>query len=51
MYDDGDIIFQARCSVDSDETPESLASKVHALEYMHFPRVIEELVLRLPDIS
>jgi phosphoribosylglycinamide formyltransferase-1 len=51
MYDEGDIIFQARCRVDSDDTPESLAQKVHTLEYMHFPRVIEELVLRLPEVS
>jgi phosphoribosylglycinamide formyltransferase-1 len=49
VYDDGDIIFQARCKVDKDDTPYSLASKVHALEYLHFPRVIEELVSKLPD--
>jgi phosphoribosylglycinamide formyltransferase-1 len=51
MYDEGDIIFQARCRVDPDDTLESLAQKVHTLEYMHFPRVIEELVLKLPDVS
>ena len=27
MYDEGDIIFQARCRVDPDDTPESLAQK------------------------
>jgi phosphoribosylglycinamide formyltransferase-1 len=51
MYDEGDIIFQVRCNVDPDETPESLAQKVHALEYMHFPQVIEGLVLKLPGVS
>jgi phosphoribosylglycinamide formyltransferase-1 len=51
MYDDGDTIFQARCKVDPAETPESLANKVHSLEYMHYPRVIEELVMKLPDIN
>jgi phosphoribosylglycinamide formyltransferase 1 len=50
-YDDGDIIFQARCKVGQGDTPESLASRIHALEYLHFPRVIEELVLALPDIN
>lgn len=50
-YDEGDIIFQARCRLDPDETPESLAKKVHKLEYIHFPRVIEELVAKLPDVS
>jgi phosphoribosylglycinamide formyltransferase-1 len=51
MYDEGDIIFQARCRVDPDETPESLAQKVHKLEYIHFPRIIEDLVLKLPGVS
>jgi phosphoribosylglycinamide formyltransferase-1 len=50
-YDEGDIIFQAECSVEPSDTPESLASRVHALEYEHYPRVVEELVTKLPDIS
>jgi len=49
VYDDGDIIFQSRCKVDKTDTPASLASKIHALEYLHFPRVIEEMVSKLPD--
>jgi len=51
VYDDGDIIFQARCKVDMADTPASLASKVHALEYLHFPEVIDKLVSRLPEID
>ena len=51
VYDSGDIIFQARCKVDPSDTPDSLAAKVHALEYAHFPKVIEDLVLKLPDFS
>ncbi|MFW5889802.1 MAG: phosphoribosylglycinamide formyltransferase [Marinilabiliaceae bacterium] len=43
-YDDGDIIFQARCPVDTGDTPESLAKKVHELEYKHYPRVIYQLL-------
>ncbi len=50
QYDKGDIIFQARCKVDPDETPDSLAAKVHALEYLHYPKVIEDLVVKLPDL-
>lgn len=46
-YDDGDIIFQARCTVEKNDTPESLAAKVHSLEYKYFPGVIEDLVLNL----
>jgi phosphoribosylglycinamide formyltransferase-1 len=49
-YDKGDIIFQKRCKVAKDETPESLAEKVHALEYAHFPKVIEDIVIKLPDL-
>ena len=49
VYDDGDIIFQAKCNVEPTDTPDTLASKVHDLEYLHFPRVIEELVSKLPD--
>ena len=41
-YDSGDIIFQATCPVLPDDTPNTLAARVHELEYRHFPRVIEE---------
>jgi phosphoribosylglycinamide formyltransferase 1 len=46
-YDDGDIIFQAKCSVDSTDTPETLAQKIHILEHTHYPRVIDQLVSNL----
>jgi|WetSurMetagenome_2_1015567.scaffolds.fasta_scaffold203919_3 phosphoribosylglycinamide formyltransferase 1 len=49
-YDDGDIIFQERCKVSSSDTPETLAAKVHNLEYKHYPVVIEDLVVKLPDL-
>jgi phosphoribosylglycinamide formyltransferase-1 len=49
QYDKGDIIFQTRCKVEKSDTPGSLAEKVHALEYLHYPKVIEDLVLKLPD--
>ena len=32
-YDEGKIIFQAKCAVEGQDTPESLASKVHRLEH------------------
>jgi len=47
-YDEGDIIFQAQCEVDPSDTPDTLAAKVHALEYLHFPKIIEELIWALP---
>jgi phosphoribosylglycinamide formyltransferase-1 len=51
QYDKGDIIFQTRCPVTPEDTPETLAAKVHDLEYRHFPSVIEELVTKLPDMA
>lgn len=44
LYDHGEIIFQATCAVDDNETPESLAEKIHALEHEHYPKVIHRLL-------
>ena len=43
-YDEGQIIFQAKVTVDDDDTPDTLAEKIHKLEYEHYPRVIEEIL-------
>lgn len=43
-YDQGAVIFQTTCPVLSDDTPETLAARVHELEYLHYPRVIEEVI-------
>ncbi|MDP2422972.1 MAG: phosphoribosylglycinamide formyltransferase [Bacteroidales bacterium] len=43
-YDKGDIIFQARCAVLPDDTPDSLAHRIHELEYRHYPEVMEKLL-------
>lgn len=43
-YDEGDIVFQARCQIDANDTPENLADKVHTLEHRHFPEVIEKVI-------
>jgi phosphoribosylglycinamide formyltransferase-1 len=43
-YDKGNIIFQAACDIDPADTSDTLASRVHALEYEHFPRVIEKVI-------
>jgi phosphoribosylglycinamide formyltransferase-1 len=44
-YDEGAIIFQAKTALSKTDTPETIAQKVHALEYEHYPKVIEELIL------
>ena len=43
-YDDGHVIFQAITSLSQQDTPESLAQKIHQLEYKHFPEVIQSLL-------
>jgi phosphoribosylglycinamide formyltransferase 1 len=43
-YDEGDAIFQAKCQLTPDDTPEDIAQKIHALEHRHFPQVIEKLL-------
>lgn len=43
-YDNGDIIFQARCEVKAGDNPEDLAKRIHDLEHLHFPKVIEKLL-------
>jgi formyltetrahydrofolate-dependent phosphoribosylglycinamide formyltransferase len=50
-YDNGDIILQVKCPVLENDTPESLAHRVHELEYANYPVVIEDLVKRLQATS
>jgi phosphoribosylglycinamide formyltransferase-1 len=46
-YDEGAIIFQIKVSIESKDTPEMIANKVHELEYKYFPKVIEQVILEL----
>lgn len=46
-YDEGAIIFQARCDVLPDDTYQDVAEKVHQLEYLHFPPVINSVIAEL----
>ena len=43
-YDEGDIIHQAKCTIEAHDTPADIASKVHALEYQYYPQVIEQVI-------
>lgn len=44
-YDEGNILFQAKCPVIPCDEPETLAERVHSLEYEYFPPVIERFIL------
>ena len=46
QIDGGEIIFQARCEVRPDDTPDTLADRIHVLEHRHFPHVVEEILSR-----
>lgn len=43
-FDNGDLIFQAQCSVLPNDTAETLAARIHELEHRHFPEEIEKLL-------
>ncbi|MBX2932455.1 MAG: phosphoribosylglycinamide formyltransferase [Chitinophagaceae bacterium] len=43
-YDEGEIIFQATCPVDKNDTPETLAKKIHALEHKHYSAIIDTIL-------
>ena len=45
-YDEGHILFQAKCKVLPSDTPEHIADKVHQLEHANYPRVIEQWIQR-----
>ena len=40
LYDHGRIFFQARVNLSPEETPETLAEKIHGLEHRHYPEQI-----------
>jgi formyltetrahydrofolate-dependent phosphoribosylglycinamide formyltransferase len=44
QYDHGQVIRQVKCPVLPGDTALTLAARVHLLEHMHFPKVIEELI-------
>jgi phosphoribosylglycinamide formyltransferase-1 len=44
-FDEGKVIFQSSCPIEPNETPHSLAQKVHQLEHANYPRVIETFVI------
>jgi phosphoribosylglycinamide formyltransferase 1 len=43
-YDDGRILFQASCNISPGDTVEQIAARVNGLEYLHYPRVIEQWI-------
>ena len=49
LYDHGQLIFQARCTIDANDTPDTLAQKIHALEHEHYPLIVEKVIIDLQN--
>ncbi len=47
QYDNGDIILQVKCPLLENDTSESLANRIHALEHGNYPLIVEDLVKKL----
>ncbi|MBN2639392.1 MAG: phosphoribosylglycinamide formyltransferase [Bacteroidales bacterium] len=43
-YDKGRVLFQQAIDIDKEETPDSLAKRIHELEYKYFPQIIESFL-------
>lgn len=43
-YDEGAIIFQAKCDVLPNDNAQDVASKIHELEMEYFPKVVDQLL-------
>jgi len=48
-YDEGAIIFQAKTALNSDDSAETIAKKIHILEQQYFPRIIESVLLEINE--
>ncbi len=43
-YDEGTIIFQAKCEVEASDSAENVAKKIHELEMEHFPKLVDKIL-------
>lgn len=46
-YDDGATILQERCTISPEDTPDTLAAKIHLLEHQWYPVIVERLLTSL----
>lgn len=43
-FDDGEIILQEKFSIDNTDTPETVESKIHEIEFRIYPAAIEKII-------
>jgi phosphoribosylglycinamide formyltransferase-1 len=48
-YDEGRVLFQARCPVLPGDDADTLAGRIHALEHAHYPPVVEAYLATIPE--
>ena len=48
-YDEGAIIYQAKTALNENDTPETIAEKIHLLEERYFSRIIESVILEINE--
>lgn len=46
-YDEGRVLFQAKCPVLPSDDAGALAGRIHQLEHAHYPAVVEQYVQSL----
>lgn len=46
-YDQGNIVFQAKCDVNKNDTHLTLAEKIHKLEHLYYPEIINQIIAKL----
>lgn len=49
IYDNGTTIFTATCPVMANDTPQTLALRIHQLEHKFYPQVIERYITNFQD--
>ena len=47
LYDNGDVIFQTACPVLPGDGPADISDRIHRLEHIHYPRVVEDVLKQL----
>lgn len=48
-YDEGRVLFQAKCPVLPGDDAEALAARIHGLEHAHYPALVENFARSLPQ--
>ena len=43
-YDEGEFIFQQKVNIEDCASVDEIVSKIHELEHIHFPLIIEKLI-------